>query len=682
MQVYSFIVPKDALESVVITKAYVLNNKLYHDDQNIYLVPPPSAKPEIIIEKYRKVLAPGTKETFTVSVKTDKQNIAAQLMTGMYDAALDKLASHQWNIPGNRYFNGHLRDGWSRRINDVNHNYYPWIPNKGFNNQNEFIDEYEADAMLQQLSGHVAGLPITPMSDLDSEEKLLQGIVAGFNIADVPRYVTTGSTIVVRGINSLVENAQPLIIVDGVLYAGSLKDFDVASVTDAMVLKGADAAAIYGSKAANGVLVISTKGKILLPAPPEPQPMVRKDFSETAFFYPKLYADINGLYTFSFTMPQTATAWNWKLLAHTKSGLFAYAERKLNTRLDLMVQPNMPRLLYQGDEIVLKSRISNLDSAAMDVKFSCKIEDAVTGEDLTAKILKEPALKVIKVAGKITETAGFAFKVPEDQLNPLTIITNVSGGGLADAEEHTLPILPKKAFMRKQVPLAFSKKDTLVQAPKLPDDADLYGLSLYVDSKPQAALINSLPFLANYSFNCSEQVFNKLYARITANQLMRTQPELSKSFKIGAQQVSDTTERKLPDELTEAAMPWLNLANQTTKQQKQLYQVLDTISNKSIISSHLEKLYAMQDFYGALPWFEGGKSNIWISNYVLRGFGKLNQQGWESNDYQKHSNFIRRLISYTDSSYITNNTYDNLFVPTRGHSGKSNTPLVLLSSKK
>ncbi len=661
MQVYSFIVPKDALESVAITKAYVLNNKLYHDHQNIYLVSPPSAKPEIIIEKYRKVLAPGTKETFTVSVKTDKQNIAAQLMTGMYDAALDKLASHQWNIPGNRYFNGHLRDGWSRRINDINHNYYPWTPNKGFNNQNEFIDEYEADAMLQQLSGRVAGLPITPMNDLDFEERLLQGKVAGFSIADVPRYVTTGSTIVIRGTNSLIENAQPLIIVNGAPYAGSLKDFDAASVTDAMVLKGADAAAIYGSKAANGLLIISTKGKIVLPASPEPQPMVRKDFSETAFFYPKLYADINGLYTFSFTMPQTATAWNWKLLANTKSGLFAYAERKLNTRLDLMVQPNMPRLLYQGDEIVLKSRISNLDSAAMDVKFSCKIEDAVTGEDLTAKILKEPAFKVIKVAGKITETAGFAFKVPEDQLNPLTIITNVSGGGLADAEEHTLPILPKKVFMRKQVPLAFSKRDTLVQAPKLPDDADLYGLSLYVDSKPQAALINSLPFLANYSFNCSEQVFNKLYARITANQLMRTQPELSKSFKIGAQQVSDTTERKLPDELTEAAMPWLNLANQTTKQQKQLYQVLDTISNKSIISSHLEKLYAMQDLYGALPWFEGGKSNIWISNYVLRGFGKLNQQGWESNDYQKHSNFIRRLISYTDSSYITNNTYDNLF---------------------
>jgi len=297
----------------------------------------------------------------------------------------------------------------------------------------------------------------------------------------------------------------------------------------------------------------------------------------------------------------------------------------------------------------------------MDVRLSCKIEDAVTGEALTAKILKEPAFKIVKVAAQVNETAGFAFKVPEGQLNPLTIVTTVNGGGLADAEEHTLPILPKKVFMRKQVPLVFSKKDSLVQAPKLPDDADLYGLSLYADAKPQAALINSLPFLANYSFNCSEQIFNKLYARVTANQLMRNQPELAKSFKMGSPDaISDTTEQKLPDELAEAAMPWLNLANQTTKQQKQLYQVLDTISNRSIISGHLEKLYAMQDVYGALPWFEGGKSNIWISNYVLRGFGKLKQQGWQPNDYL-YSNFIKRLIAYTDSLYSADGADANLF---------------------
>lgn len=658
MQAYTFRVPKDAIESLILTKIYVLNNQLYKNEQTIYITPPATSQPDIIIEKYRKVLAPGTKETFTVSVKTAKKNIAAQLMTGMYDAALDKLASHQWNIPYNRNFNHYFYANWSEAINNSSSGDYKYLLGN-----NEFINEYEGDGVLQQLSGRLPGISISTTTDGYFGESRLDEVVLGYGTESKKKYLTTGSTVTIRGKNSLVEHTQPLIIVDGVPYSGSLKDFNVSTVTEAMVLKGAEATAIYGSRAAEGVLIISTKGKIVLPGEvAEPQPIVRKDFSETAFFFPKLYADKKGLYTFSFTMPQTATAWNWKLLAHTKSSLFAYTERKLNTQLNLMVQPNIPRLLYQGDEIVLKSRLNNLDSVTMDVKFSCKIEDAVTGEDLTAKILKEPSFKTVNLAAKKTETAGFVFKVPEGQLNPLTIVTTVNGGGLADAEEHTLPILPKKVFMRKQVPLVFSKKDSLIQAPKLPEDSDLYGISLYVDTKPQAALINSLPFLANYSFNCSEQIFNKLYARVTAIQLMSTQPELRKSFKMVAQlAVADIVDQKLPDELAEATMPWLNLANQTTKQQKQLYQVLDTIKSQSIISGYIEKLYAMQDNYGGIPWFEGGKSNVWISSYVLRGFGKLNQQGWKPADPRKHADFIKRLISFTESSSISSTPDSPLF---------------------
>ena len=86
-------------------------------------------------------------------------------------------------------------------------------------------------------------------------------------------------------------------------------------------------------------------------------------------------------------MPEGITEWNWKLFAHTKKAQFAYSERKLNTQLPLMVQPDMPRLLYQGDRIILQSRISNLDSVEVNGKAICKIEDAVTGEDVTASLV-------------------------------------------------------------------------------------------------------------------------------------------------------------------------------------------------------------------------------------------------------------------------------------------------------
>src|SRR5690606_11937550 len=163
-------------------------------------------------------------------------------------------------------------------------------------------------------------------------------------------------------------------------------------------------------------LVISTTGRIKLPGDEnEPIVKIRKDFNETAFFFPHIYADQDGSYTFSFTMPETATSWNWKMLAHTKTALFGYAERQLTTQFNLMVEPNMPRLLYQGDEIVLQSRISNQDTLLLQGKTRIRIEDAVTGESLTEKLVKQVDNR-FSVDRKLTTNASFFLKVPADQL--------------------------------------------------------------------------------------------------------------------------------------------------------------------------------------------------------------------------------------------------------------------------
>ncbi|WGQ10992.1 MG2 domain-containing protein [Pedobacter gandavensis] len=650
LQVYPIKIPKDAVESLLFTSAYVLNNHLYKNEHSIYLQPSLKEQPELIIEKYRKVMTPGAKETFSVSIKTAKENIAAQLMTVLYDASLDKLESHNWGNPFNSYFNGYFNRSWSYNVTNMQRN----IPDLFQLRTDDFIidDYYRVDHLLQ---GRVPGLSIG--SGLQQSNQLDEVMLGGYGM----RGSTT--TIKLRGLSHSANNDQVLKIVDGVPYTGSMDKFDPATI-QMMVLKGAEATALYGSNAAGGVIIISTNGKIILPkAIEEPKAVIRKDFNETAFFYPAIYADKNGLYTFSFTMPQTATAWNWKMLAHTQKGLYAYAERKLNTRLNLMVQPNMPRLLYQGDELVLKSRVSNLDSIAMNVKLSCRIEDAITGEDLTLLLLKGQSSKMINLPAQQTGSDGFSFKIPEDQLNPLKIVTTATGPGIADAEEHTLPILPKKIFVREQLPLVFSAKDSVIKTPALPSDAELYGLGIYIDPKPQAAIINALPYLVNYPYDCAEQTFNKLFAYVTAGKLMRSDAAIAASFlKAGRELATDSSKSALlPDELTESSMPWLNLANQTSKQHKQLYQTLDTLASKPKMLSLLEKLYKMQNDDGGVPWFEGGLSNSWISNYLIRGFGKLQQSGWIAPKPQEQEIFLKKIIAYADLQFLKNPADSRLY---------------------
>ena len=90
----------------------------------------------------------------------------------------------------------------------------------------------------------------------------LQGTVPGLNIGQV---TSTGSTpdISIRGTNTLSGNKSVLIVLDGIIYTGSLSSLNPNDIESIDVLKGASATAVYGAQAANGVLLITTKrGKV------------------------------------------------------------------------------------------------------------------------------------------------------------------------------------------------------------------------------------------------------------------------------------------------------------------------------------------------------------------------------------------------------------------------------------
>jgi uncharacterized protein YfaS (alpha-2-macroglobulin family) len=94
-------------------------------------------------------------------------------------------------------------------------------------------------------------------------------------------------------------------------------------------------------------VVMTAKGKTdkkpLVPV------QIRKDFRETAFFLPDLRTDAAGNVTFSFTMPDALTQWKWQMLAHTKDLSMGLATRSIVTQKELMVQPNAPRFLREGE---------------------------------------------------------------------------------------------------------------------------------------------------------------------------------------------------------------------------------------------------------------------------------------------------------------------------------------------
>ncbi len=87
----------------------------------------------------------------------------------------------------------------------------------------------------------------------------LAGEVAGVNVINTSGQPGTTSTIRIRGFGSVNGNRAPLYVVDGVPFTGSINSINPADIKSTTVLKDATATAIYGSRGANGVILLTTK---------------------------------------------------------------------------------------------------------------------------------------------------------------------------------------------------------------------------------------------------------------------------------------------------------------------------------------------------------------------------------------------------------------------------------------
>ncbi|WP_143774027.1 alpha-2-macroglobulin family protein [Niastella vici] len=657
--------PADIVDRLLISEIYVARGKVFHKKEEVD-IDASTFQPHVIIEQFRSTLVPGAQATYSVSIRTKDQATAAQLMTTIYDASLDRLKEHRWNIPYPER-SPDLKSEWNTTITDEVDNLSNflapklqktlsqkplwWLEATGLTGAATTVISQNP---LLQLQGRVPGLMITNATGLD-------GSVATIAYGTTTRRFSTGNvtTIKAYGINSIDLNKykQPLVILDGVPYTGELSSLNIKEVTEIMTLKDADATAIYGSRGAAGVLLISTKGHIKLPVvKQEPVLKVRKNFNETAFFAPAIYADKDGNYKFTFTLPESLTEWNWKLLAHTKNLKFAYAERKVVTQLPLMIQPHLPTILHQGDRIILKSRIINRDTIKMVGKALCKIEDAVSGSDLTAGMVARPEV-AFEVGGQLNMLASFELNIPDSFLHPIKIVLTAKTEAFGDGEEHEIPILSKRILVKQNQQVYLQKKDTIINPPAF--ISQLYGIELSLAQMPQAALLNSLSFLANYPYNCAEQTFNKLYAYVTALKLMKKDSALRSLY---AKAVVDQNEKinRVATCLSQETMPWLELNDKVHKEQSDLLEILDTSVCRKKIHDYLAKLVFYQQADGGISWFPGGQSSPYVSFYILARFGNLHHnEGWKSivKDYSEYNieGFIRKLVSYCDDQLVLYN---------------------------
>ncbi len=478
--------------------------------------------------------------------------------------------------------------------------------------------------------------------------QLLQGKVSGVQITMSSG--TSGSSknaVVIRGVNSLNANHEPLIIIDGVpVKREEYLKINPDDIIGFEILKSNNnLTTLYGLQAMNGVILISTKNtKVTFE-----EVKVRKNFDETAFFNPDIKTNSKGEFLLEFDTPESLTKWRLMMLAHNKKGQSANYESTIVAQKELMVIPNFPRFFREKDEAKIKIKISNLSHEAKNGKIKLQLFNSSNGEELIGLIKK--SVFNFSSDAKGSTVATFEFKVPENieglQYKVLAIADKFS-----DGEESVIPVLTNKVFITESKPLWIKPNQSQsIEFLNLKENSETktdvaYKLSL--TTNPVWEALESLPYLVEYEHDCSEQLFSKYFANQLVFQILKDNPNIQSYLN----QLNETQFKDIIlDETTKTALkeeqPW------RFEKSNAIYQTLKMLSSTNSVQANnsiLNKIKQNQSPNGGFGWFGSEYENPFISLHIAKNVAQLKLiTKLESDDLNQ---IEHELIKFIDQKFL------------------------------
>ncbi len=542
-------------------------------------------------------LKPGAQEKWTAIITgVDAEKRVAELVATMYDASLDAYRPHSWPSA----INGFRRDTLSSRTNFQNQqkNLQNLVRSWRSSNRNASLTYRHWPSRITQ------SLTMRPIGRRMFRSRGGGGMPTDGAIMEMESMAAPAAL-----------NAAPPM---GKAAAEAMSMDEVAGSSDKM---NASSQQANGQAAEKGVDLDTVS--------------IRKNLNETAFFYPDLVSNEDGVVRIEFTMPEALTEWRFMGFAHDQELRSGFLTGTTVTAKDLMVQPNPPRFLREGDEVEFTVKVSNQSPTQQSGTVQLTFADARTDADVDSKIGNSMPKQQFKMAAGESKTYSWRLKIPDD-LGFLTYKAVASTGKLDDGEIGYLPVLSRRILVTESLPLpirgpatetfSFEKLLQSGQSKSLKHQS----LTVQMTSNPSWYAVMALPYLMEYPHECSEQTFNRLYANALARHIANSDPKIHRVFEQWrATPALDSPLEKNEDlkSLMIEETPWFRQAQSESQARRNVGILFDDNRLNSETGRALRKITEMQLQDGSWPWFAGGRSNSYITLYITTGFGRMRHLG-------------------------------------------------------
>ncbi|WOI22747.1 alpha-2-macroglobulin family protein [Nonlabens ulvanivorans] len=495
-------------------------------------------------------------------------------------------------------------------------------------------------------------------------EMIIDGKAPGLLVNAGSGQPVVAAKVRIRGTVSIDGANDPLYIVDGeVVTGGEFAKMNANSFNSVSVLKDAQATALYGSRAAAGVIVISTKdgvtsNDLILREMNLNNVQARKNLQETAFFFPELRTDKKGYLKFSFTSPETLTQWKLRLLAHDKKGKTAQLEQLVVTQKELNVIPNAPRFLRETDTIRFSAKIANLSDAAMDGTARLQLFDAMTMKAIDVELGNVNNNRDFTIEKDGNTSVNWTFRIPLGT-QAVTYRVVAAAGNFSDGEENTLPVLSNRMLVSESRALwvrAGETKTAVMDNLSASDSGTMahHQMVFEYTSNPSWYAIKSLPYLMEYEHECAEQTFSRYYANAMAHHILTSNPKVKMVFDSWAQNGTNVSALEKNEELKTVMLshtPWLRDAQSEAQKQQRIATLFDLAETAKQKKKTLAKLEKLQGDSGGFPWFNGGYTNEYITRHIAAGLGHMKKLGIKNDDTPQTDRMYKNAIDALDTEW-------------------------------
>ena len=531
---------------VVINYSFVKNGECYTRKISIAR-PLPEKKLNITWKTFRDRLTPGQKEKWTLHVTTpDGKPAKAQLMSVLYDKSLDQLAEHTWKM--SLGFSQWLPDCyWKSNLKYYKLGLSGTYPTKYYDEK-----ELEVDKFDDKYFSFNAYMQAVELSKLER---------------------SSGGTV-------------EAVLID-----------KHSLVKDELVREEAKIMRIRGSKMVRVGAAAPSANKVFDAVEEMPQfaggsgsdegqfldkVQVRENLNETAFFYPALESDNQGNVAINFTLPESVTTWKFMGLAHDKEMRNGLLVDETVAQKTVMVQPNMPRFLREGDKSTIVVKLFNTSDKKVNGNARMQILDAETQKVVWQKT------QGYRIDAEGSATISFDVQGLKEGVYINKVVA--AGNGYSDGEQHYLPVLSNRELVVNTLPITLHQQGEqsfnlnklfLNKEGKQVKGAEDAKVTVEYTNNPSWLMIKALPSISNPDEEDAISLMSAIYANTITTHIQKH----------------------------------LSLDNQSQQNLS-----LETIR----LQNQVEKLMKLQNADGSFSWWKGMRGSRYMTTSVAEMMVRLN----------------------------------------------------------